>query len=250
MNSTYIHAHRGASAYHPENTLMAFELAIKRGVDYIELDVHLTKDGKIVVANDSKIERVSTGTGYINNHTLSELKKLNFNTIFFEQPECTIPTLEEVYELVKNTSVKLNIDLKTSEFPYIDMPNKLITLERKYSMRSRVMYSSSNYFSLKTLREIEPKAKICVIDKLGLLKPCTCANYLCADLICLRYSNILANSKLVSLFHNEGVKVNVGTIDDAEIITQMIKYKVDGIITNVLDIAIKCREKALNSSFK
>ncbi len=73
-----IQAHRGASTCHPENTLEAFSTAIKQGADGIELDVHLSKDGEIVVAHDARLERVSNGTGYINDHTLEELKAMDF----------------------------------------------------------------------------------------------------------------------------------------------------------------------------
>ena len=62
---TKIFAHRGASAYAPENTMEAFELAAKQGADGIELDVHVTKDGEVVVTHDEKIDRVSNGSGFI-----------------------------------------------------------------------------------------------------------------------------------------------------------------------------------------
>ena len=76
---TKIFAHRGASAYAPENTMEAFELAAKQGADGIELDVHVTKDGEVVVTHDEKIDRVSNGRGFIKDMTLRELKRLSFH---------------------------------------------------------------------------------------------------------------------------------------------------------------------------
>ena len=76
---TKIFAHRGASAYAPENTMEAFELAAKQGADGIELDVHVTKDGEVVVTHDEKIDRVSNGNGFIKDMTLRELKRLSFS---------------------------------------------------------------------------------------------------------------------------------------------------------------------------
>lgn len=76
---TKIFAHRGASAYAPENTMEAFELAAKQGADGIELDVHVTKDGEVVVTHDEKIDRVSNGSGFIKDMTLRELKRLSFH---------------------------------------------------------------------------------------------------------------------------------------------------------------------------
>ena len=79
MKKVEIWAHRGASAYAPENTLDAFRLAIEMGADGIELDVQLTKDDEIVVIHDETLQRVSNGTGYVRDYTLEELRALNFN---------------------------------------------------------------------------------------------------------------------------------------------------------------------------
>lgn len=74
---TKVWAHRGASGYAPENTLEAFTLAASMGADGVELDVQLTKDGKLVVAHDEWIDRVSNGSGRIADYTLEELKNCN-----------------------------------------------------------------------------------------------------------------------------------------------------------------------------
>lgn len=71
---TKIFAHRGASAYAPENTMEAFELAAKQGADGIELDVHVTKDGEVVVTHDEKIDRVSNGSGFIKDMDAARIK--------------------------------------------------------------------------------------------------------------------------------------------------------------------------------
>ncbi len=95
-----IYAHRGASGYAPENTLEAFELAAKMGADGVELDVHMTRDGELVVAHDEEVGRVANGFGLICNMTLPELKKLRFNKTHPEYESAAIPTLREVYELL------------------------------------------------------------------------------------------------------------------------------------------------------
>ena len=100
---TLIWAHRGASQYAPENTLISFEKAVEMGADGVELDVQLTSDGTVVVAHDESLERVSDGTGYIKDHTFAELRRLNFNRVHPEYERAQIPTLEEVYDLLKPT---------------------------------------------------------------------------------------------------------------------------------------------------
>lgn len=103
-------AHRGASGYAPENTMDAFRKAIEMKADGIELDVNLTKDGEVVVIHDEVLDRVSDGTGRVQDFTCNELKKFNFNKIHPEYEKEEIPTLEEVYQLIKPTDLTINVE--------------------------------------------------------------------------------------------------------------------------------------------
>jgi glycerophosphoryl diester phosphodiesterase len=104
--------HRGSSGYAPENTLPAFELAVRQGADMLELDVTLSKDGEVVVIHDDTVDRTSDGSGLVNNLTVSELKKLDFGSWFARAyAGVRIPTLAEVLDLVKGRCL-LDIELK------------------------------------------------------------------------------------------------------------------------------------------
>lgn len=116
MNNTKVWAHRGASAYAPENTLEAFKLAVDIGSDGIELDVQLSKDGELVVIHDEEIDRTSNGKGFVKDYTLKELKKFNFNHSNSKYHKVNIPTLKEVFELLKSTEMDINVELKTGVF--------------------------------------------------------------------------------------------------------------------------------------
>src|SRR5438128_113484 len=70
-------AHRGASAYTPEHTILAYEAAKQAGADYIEIDLQMTKDGVLVAMHDEKVDRTTDGTGFVKEYTLEELKQLN-----------------------------------------------------------------------------------------------------------------------------------------------------------------------------
>ena len=109
---TKIFGHRGASAYAPENTLPAFELAERLGADGIELDVQMTRDGECVVIHDERIERTGTGEGYIRDYTLEELRAFSFHNRMEEYRGVKIPTLQEALELVKPGNMAVNIELK------------------------------------------------------------------------------------------------------------------------------------------
>ena len=242
---TMIQAHRGASAYFPENTLEAFSRAIEQGADCIELDVHLSKDGEIVVAHDARLERVSNGTGYINDHTLEELKSLDFSLTFNERSGvCRIPTLSEVFSLIKPSALAVNIEVKTTERLYPGLCEKLIGLAHEFAMGGRVLYSSFNHYSLREIKQIDPGAKIGLLYELAMVDPWVYANYVGADAIHPHYYVIAALPETVKHCHENGVKVNVWTVDGNEAINMMLKSGVDGIITNKPDVAIACRDGA------
>ena len=241
---TLIYAHRGASAYRPENTLEAFSLAIEQKADCIELDVHLTKDSQIVVAHDERLERVSDGTGYIGDHTLAELKSLNFAKPAPGFPPCVIPTLAEVYTLVKPSALALNIELKTTERMYPGLPEKLAALTDEYAMGERVIYSSFNHYSLLEMKMLKPDAKTGLLYQLGLVDPWIYANYVKAYAIHPHYLIVAALPETVARCHENGVKVNVWTVESPGAVKSMLKCGVDGIITNRPDMAVKCRDES------
>ena len=105
---TKVWAHRGASGYAPENTLEAFKKAEKMKADGVELDVQLTKDGELVVIHDETVDRVSGEKGFVKDYTLKELKRLKVSKHMPSYDKKTrIPTLDEVFDLLKNTEMTI-----------------------------------------------------------------------------------------------------------------------------------------------
>ena len=155
---TEIWAHRGASGYAPENTLEAFALAAEMGADGVELDVQMSRDGYLVVAHDERIDRVSNGTGLIRDFTLKELKEFHFNKTHPEYREARIPTLREVYEALKNTSLWINVELKNGIYFYEGLEERVLELTGRLGMEKRVIYSSFNHHSMVHLKQLNPDA--------------------------------------------------------------------------------------------
>jgi len=228
-------------ARYPENTLEAFAGAVEMGADGIELDVHLTKDGEIVVAHDERLERVSDGTGYINDHTLEELKLMDFSKTL-PGKVCRIPALSEVFSLLKTSALMVNIELKTTERFYLELPGKLLTLAKEYGMEERVIYSSFNHYSLMQIKKLDPNARIGLLYEMGMIDPWVYANYVKADAVHPYYSVIAALPETVKRCHENAVSVNVWTVDDPDAIKLMLKCGVDIIITNKTDIAAAYRD--------
>ena len=117
-----VFAHRGCSGTRPENTFVSFKQAATTGCYGIELDVQLTKDGKMVILHDEKIDRTSDGTGFVRDYTYEELLKFDFSAEFVGQfGRNTIPLMEEYLDWVSGTDLVTNIELKNSVCYYEGM---------------------------------------------------------------------------------------------------------------------------------
>ncbi len=113
----YVAAHRGASTAYPENTMEAFRAAIEMGVDQIETDVRITKDGELVLIHDETVNRTTNGEGKVRDMTLAELKTLDAGIKKDEKfAGAKIPTLRELMELVKDHPT-MTLDIELKEYP-------------------------------------------------------------------------------------------------------------------------------------
>ena len=162
-----IWAHRGCSQAFPENTLLAFEKASAlKSLAGIELDIQLTRDGEIVVCHDEKVDRTTDGTGEIRSFSLAELKKLKIDAGNGRTEQ--VPTMEEVLDLLESRmreGLEINIELKNSNFAYEGMEEQIIEMVHKRSLQDRIVYSSFSALSLEHIREIDPKARIGILDR-------------------------------------------------------------------------------------
>ena len=242
-----IFAHRGASAYAPENTLEAFDLAVNMGADGVELDVHMTRDGELVVAHDEEIGRVSNGLGLIKNMTVSELKKYRFNRTHPEYRDATIPTLREVYELLKPTGLHVNTELKTSRIRYEHMEEKCIKLADELGMSDRVLYSSFNTASLRLLKRIDPNVRVGLlrtpigkINDRKVVDPWDLAHLLGIDAIHPHFSELLLYNE-ADKAHAKDMRVNVWTVNEEEDMRKCLEAGADMLIGDYPDRMVKVR---------
>lgn len=225
-----IWAHRGASGYAPENTLEAFELAMKQQADGVELDVQLTRDGELVVIHDETIDRVSNRSGWVKDFTLAELKRFRFNKIKPEYEKVTIPTLKEVYQLLKHTDMIINVELKTGLLFYEGIEKKVLDLTAKFGMEDRVIYSSFNHYSVLRIKELNRKAKTGFLVMDGAIDLPRYVKQHSVDALHpasyhLQYSGLVEECKRM------GIAVHVWNIKERDI-ERCFALSVDAIITN------------------
>jgi glycerophosphoryl diester phosphodiesterase len=153
-------AHRGASGVAPENTFPAIDLALDAGSDYIEIDVHLTKDKQVVVIHDNTVDRTTEGEGKISELTLEEITKLEAGSWFDERFRgAKIPALEEVIERVDGKS-KLLIEIKKKKNQYEGIEDEVIGLVRKHDAAEWCEVQSFNDEVLEAINEKAPEIRL------------------------------------------------------------------------------------------
>jgi glycerophosphoryl diester phosphodiesterase len=218
--------HRGAKGYEPENTLLSFQKAIDIGVDGIELDVHLSSDGAIMVIHDETLDRNTNGKGFVNELSLQELKTFQI------EKENTIPTLIEVFDLV-NKRCFINIELKgkgTSK-PVINLIEHYI--EEKNWNYGHFIISSFNWSALQEVRKWNAKIPIGVLTHTDLDLAIAFAKFIKAETI-HSYFHLLTKENTKKM-QNEGFKVFAWTVNETEDIQKIKSFHVNGIISDFPD---------------
>lgn len=229
--------HRGASAYAPENTMEAFRICVEQGADGIETDVHLTKDGICVLMHDEKLDRTCDKTGYIQDYTYEELRKVNANDGSSEYAFCHVPSLEELLQLAKASGIFLNLEIKTDVILYEGIEKKIADLVALYGLEKQVMYSSFNHYSLMKMKEIVKDAKIGLLYMEALYKPWLYTQSLEADALHPYYPACVLDDYIANA-HQQGIMVHPWTVNRKEDMQWLKKQGVDAIITNDPKLAL------------
>ena len=232
-----IWAHRGCSQCYPENTLTAFEKAMNiQGLEGIELDIQLTKDGQIVVIHDEKVDRTTDSTGYIRDYSLSEIKKLLIRTE--DGLKEHIPTMEEVFDLLEPTGLTINIEMKTGIVMYPQLEEKIVELTNRKGWNDRVIYSSFNHYSVKKIKELNPEAKTGLLYADGPIDMPGYCKTVGADALHPALYN-LQFPGFVQECHDKGIDINVWTVNEEAYMKMAEQWGVHAIITNYPDKARK-----------
>ena len=226
-----IWAHRGASGHAPENTMPAFKLAAEMNADGIELDIQMTKDGEIVILHDETIDRTSSSKGWLKDYTLQELKKMDFSYGNLAYEGTSIPTMREVFELIRPTDLTINIELKTGIVFYPGIEEKITAMTREYGMEDRVIYSSFNHYSVLRIKELVPEAKTGFLYMDGPIDmPGYAARYgvgaLHPALYNLQFPHFMEDCR------EKGLDVNVWTVNNDNYLRMCAQAGVHAVITN------------------
>lgn len=214
--------HRGAASYEPENTLCSFKKAIELGVDMVELDIRKTKDGKLVVIHDAKVNRTTNGKGLVKSYTFDQIRKLDAG-----KGE-KVPTLEEVIRLIEG-KCGIVIELKES-----DTEKEVVELIKEKNIEPKVIIVSFYPPILKTVKALYPEVRLGILankvpkDYLKVIKSMDVGYAL------IRKDKI--RKEYVDNLHKIGLKVGAWTVDDKKYFKKLVDMGVDAIASNKPDI--------------
>jgi glycerophosphoryl diester phosphodiesterase len=230
-------AHRGFSGLYPENTLLSFQKAIEEGVEFLEMDLHLTRDQEVIVMHDESFERTTNGKGWVWDIDLKDAMK------FDAGQGQHLPTLLEVIDLVRPTEVRLCLELKFEPFtrdPMRSEPEALKTtaavtkILRQNNFLERVVVTSFSPNVLKRAKELEPRLPT-VLDPSpqdGTLNPKEVMEQVvpCANVVAYYYPHI--DKELMDEARQAGIVVWAWDPDEPEEFLRLINLGVQGIMTN------------------
>jgi len=237
-------AHRGASGHAPENTLAAFRLAAEMGAKFIETDLQLTRDAKIVAMHDPSVDRTTNGRGRISKMSLAELRGLDAGVKFLSADGKSykgekVPTLDEILEFARTADVSLYLELKESQSWGFEQ--SLVGAIRRSGEMNRAIIISFDPDSLAAVRRIEPTLMTgLLVDKPALA--------LVEKTLAIGARQFLPRGdrvtpEMIAAAHQADLRVVVWTVNEIEDLRTVIAMDVDGVITDYPDRLVQLLEK-------
>ncbi len=239
-----IFAHRGARLAAPENTLAAFQTALDMGADGIELDVHCSKDGELVVIHDFDVDATTDGHGPVANFTVAELAALNASAHFDGAYARTgVPTLAQVLDLVGDRC-QVNIEIKSKDMLGGDQVEPVLAMIQDRNLYDQVIISGFNPVTLIKTRWLDKRVT------LGLLHYTPLPDYLRAawfgpiiDPQAMHPLYTLVDDEYMAWAQSVNCAVNTWTVDDPVEARQLAALGVDTIMTDAPDRIINALQR-------
>lgn len=233
-------AHRGASAYYPENTMAAFRGAVELDAEMIELDVMISRDGVPVVFHDAELEEHTDGTGKLRDHTLQQLKQFDAGSWFGPRYAGErIPTLEEVLAFASDT-IALNIEIKTeavTDETKGGVEEKSLELVYQYGMEDHVLFSSFDYRAIRHLKQLDPEIPAALLyekEQSGKKRPSELVAEYNADAFNCSFREL--TQKRMNDLQAHGIPVFVYTVNEVKRMKKLIARGVTGIFSDKPDV--------------
>jgi glycerophosphoryl diester phosphodiesterase len=236
-------AHRGGAALWPENSLLAFRNALALGADFLELDVHLSRDGEVMVIHDATIDRTTDGSGPVREHTAAELRALHLKDRGGAPTAEPVPTLDEVVDLAAAGQRQMLLEIKTDHRKrrYPGIEEKVMAVLDRYRFTSFAIVMAFERETWRRVREIRPDARAGALYSARAL-PATAIE---PELQALRQAGIgfvgldqrLVTADVARQARLAGLTLGVWTVNERDAIERFIGQGVGVVITDRPDLA-------------
>lgn len=239
-------AHRGFSGKYPENTKIAFLKAIEHSdCDGFETDVHMTKDGKLVIIHDDRVDRTcSNATGFVKDFTSTELMKMEFGSHkgseFMGEK---IIFLDELLQIVKDNKLFINLELKNNYIFYKELEESVMNMVNEFGLKENVILSSFNHESMELCKKIDPTFKTGLLFESPMMNTVEYMRGIKHEAVHPGFYMLLQKPEWIMEFKKMGLEINTWTVNDEEFIKYMIQFEVDAIIGNFPDLTSKVLRK-------
>jgi len=245
-------AHQGGDGLWPGNTLHAFEQAAALGVDVLEMDLHITQDGVLVIMHDETVDRTTDGTGAIEDLTLTEIEQLDagYNwsldddaTFPYRGQGITVPTLEEIFQIFPD--YHMTIEIKQTER---SMAEPFCALIRQYGMQDKILVASFHDKRMEEFRQVCPEVATSSAREETTIFVLLTKVFL-GRLYSPKFQTLqvpqessgitVMTASFVRAAHERGLRVEPWTINDPEQMQLYIGWGVDGLITDRPDVMLE-----------
>ena len=238
MPKPLIWAHRGSIRSAAENTMPAFEQAIRDGADGIEIDLQRTNDGELVIMHDEQTDRTTGVSGWVYDSSWSKLSKLNAAAYKPQLAAAKIPRLSDLLDLIRTTNLTLNIELKNGLVLAEGIEKQAWDLITQFGMQERICFSSFNHYSMRIMRGISDQAVCGLLYQSGIVDPWLYAQRVGAQAIHPHWAN-LRIPDLAQNCQEAGILINAWTINNPDKIKMAASLGINAIITDKPDLAKK-----------
>jgi glycerophosphoryl diester phosphodiesterase len=236
-------AHRGGALLWPENSLLAFRNALALGADFIEFDVHLSRDGEVMVIHDATLDRTTTGSGPVRDHTMAELKALRLKDRAGTVTQEPVPTLDEVTAVAAQAKRRMLLEIKVdpSKARYPGIEEKVMAVLDRHGMVASTVVTSFEASTWRRIRELRPEVATCALYSARALR----RSSLGAELDMLKAAGVgyigvehtAVDAAAAAEARRAGVGLGAWTVNDPGDMKRMIEAGVTILITDQPDLA-------------
>ncbi|MFB0634964.1 glycerophosphodiester phosphodiesterase [Bacillus rugosus] len=230
---TKIFAHRGASGQFPENTMLAFEKGIEAGADGIELDVQLTKDGRIVVIHDERLDRTTSLKGFVKDTAYDIIKTANAAANHNQTySDIKVPLLEDVLSWAEKKNFLINIELKNSVIRYEGLEEKVLEAVKRFNIEERIILSTFNHESLALCARLAPHIERAALTSDVLYQADRYITSIPASGYHPKLNSPGASDEVLKKMRNSSIEVRPYTVNRPEDMKRLFEAGADGIFTD------------------